>query len=66
MVSISNKIIEDAVKAVRHGAAGILVSNHGGRQLDGVPATVRFKSTLLKAHSAAANITVRLLGSTLL
>lgn len=31
---------EDAVLAVEHGASGILVSNHGGRQLDGVPATV--------------------------
>jgi isopentenyl diphosphate isomerase/L-lactate dehydrogenase-like FMN-dependent dehydrogenase len=31
---------EDAVLAVEHGAAGILVSNHGGRQLDGVPATL--------------------------
>jgi len=26
---------EDARLAVRHGAAGIVVSNHGGRQLDG-------------------------------
>jgi 4-hydroxymandelate oxidase len=24
---------------VAHGAAGVIVSNHGGRQLDGVPAT---------------------------
>ncbi|MGW1278691.1 alpha-hydroxy acid oxidase [Streptomyces tsukubensis] len=30
----------DAVRAVRAGADGIIVSNHGGRQLDGVPATV--------------------------
>ncbi|MBC8074500.1 MAG: alpha-hydroxy-acid oxidizing protein [Chloroflexales bacterium] len=27
---------EDALLAVEHGAAGIVVSNHGGRQLDGV------------------------------
>ena len=27
---------EDAVLAAEHGAAGIVVSNHGGRQLDGV------------------------------
>ncbi len=26
---------EDARKAVEHGAAGVIVSNHGGRQLDG-------------------------------
>ncbi|KAL3243756.1 hypothetical protein MRX96_019706 [Rhipicephalus microplus] len=30
---------EDACEAVNHGASAILVSNHGGRQLDGVPAT---------------------------
>jgi isopentenyl diphosphate isomerase/L-lactate dehydrogenase-like FMN-dependent dehydrogenase len=31
---------EDAVLAVEHGAAGVIVSNHGGRQLDGAPATI--------------------------
>jgi isopentenyl diphosphate isomerase/L-lactate dehydrogenase-like FMN-dependent dehydrogenase len=31
---------EDARLAVEHGAAGVIVSNHGGRQLDGVPATL--------------------------
>jgi isopentenyl diphosphate isomerase/L-lactate dehydrogenase-like FMN-dependent dehydrogenase len=31
---------EDARLAVDHGAAAIVVSNHGGRQLDGVPATL--------------------------
>jgi isopentenyl diphosphate isomerase/L-lactate dehydrogenase-like FMN-dependent dehydrogenase len=31
---------EDAQLAVGHGAAAIAVSNHGGRQLDGVPATL--------------------------
>ncbi|MDP9180703.1 MAG: alpha-hydroxy-acid oxidizing protein [Chloroflexota bacterium] len=30
---------EDAVLAVEHGAAAIVVSNHGGRQLDSSPAT---------------------------
>ncbi|MSO42408.1 MAG: alpha-hydroxy-acid oxidizing protein [Solirubrobacterales bacterium] len=30
----------DAELAVGHGAAGVVVSNHGGRQLDGVPATI--------------------------
>jgi L-lactate dehydrogenase (cytochrome) len=32
---------EDAREAVRFGADGIVVSNHGGRQLDGVPSTTR-------------------------
>lgn len=31
---------EDAVIAVHHGANAILVSNHGGRQLDGVQASI--------------------------
>jgi isopentenyl diphosphate isomerase/L-lactate dehydrogenase-like FMN-dependent dehydrogenase len=31
---------EDAVLACEHGAAGVVVSNHGGRQLDGVCATI--------------------------
>ena len=31
---------EDAALALEHGAAAIIVSNHGGRQLDGVPATL--------------------------
>ena len=30
----------DAKMAVDHGAAGLIVSNHGGRQLDTVPATI--------------------------
>jgi L-lactate dehydrogenase (cytochrome) len=32
---------EDARDAVRFGADGIVVSNHGGRQLDGVPSTAK-------------------------
>ncbi len=31
---------EDAVLAVEHGIDGILVSNHGGRQVDGTAATI--------------------------
>jgi len=31
---------EDAALACEHGAAGVVVSNHGGRQLDGVAATI--------------------------
>ena len=31
---------EDAREAVRHGVDGIVVSNHGGRQLDGAPSTI--------------------------
>lgn len=31
---------KDASRAAEHGAAGIIVSNHGGRNLDTVPATI--------------------------
>jgi isopentenyl diphosphate isomerase/L-lactate dehydrogenase-like FMN-dependent dehydrogenase len=31
---------DDAALAVEHGAAGVVVSNHGGRQLDGVVASL--------------------------
>lgn len=31
---------EDVVLAIKHGVDGIIISNHGGRQLDGVPATL--------------------------
>jgi isopentenyl diphosphate isomerase/L-lactate dehydrogenase-like FMN-dependent dehydrogenase len=31
---------EDARAAIDHGAAGVIVSNHGARQLDTVPATI--------------------------
>jgi isopentenyl diphosphate isomerase/L-lactate dehydrogenase-like FMN-dependent dehydrogenase len=31
---------EDARLAVEHGADGVIVSNHGGRQLDGEPGTL--------------------------
>jgi (S)-2-hydroxy-acid oxidase len=39
---------EDALLAVNHGLNGIIVSNHGGRQLDGVPATV---SLIMYVHN---------------
>ncbi len=31
---------EDALRARKEGADGVIVSNHGGRQLDGAPATI--------------------------
>ncbi len=32
---------DDAIKAAQLGADGLVVSNHGGRQLDGVPSTAK-------------------------
>lgn len=31
---------EDVELAIDHGIDGVVISNHGGRQLDGVPATL--------------------------
>jgi len=39
----------DAVRAVDAGMAGIIVSNHGGRTLDGVPATIDALPTIVQA-----------------
>lgn len=39
----------DAVQAVRCGAAGMIVSNHGGRTLDTVPATARLLPEVVQA-----------------
>ena len=40
---------DDARKSIDHGAAAISVSNHGGRQLDGVPASLRALPEVVKA-----------------
>ena len=40
---------EDAVLAAEHGAAGIVVSNHGGRQLDLAPSTLDVLPEIVEA-----------------
>ena len=40
---------EDAGHAIDVGAAGVVVSNHGGRQLDGVSATLRVLPEIVQA-----------------
>jgi 4-hydroxymandelate oxidase len=40
---------EDALLAVEHGASGIVVSNHGGRYLDGDPATIEVLPEIVQA-----------------
>jgi isopentenyl diphosphate isomerase/L-lactate dehydrogenase-like FMN-dependent dehydrogenase len=44
---------EDALLAVEHGVAGIVVSNHGGRQLDGSPPGIRVLAEIADVVSAA-------------
>ena len=40
---------DDARRAMDEGAAAVVVSNHGGRQLDGLPATIRALPEVLAA-----------------
>jgi isopentenyl diphosphate isomerase/L-lactate dehydrogenase-like FMN-dependent dehydrogenase len=40
---------DDARRAIDEGASAVIVSNHGGRQLDGVPATIRALPEILDA-----------------
>jgi isopentenyl diphosphate isomerase/L-lactate dehydrogenase-like FMN-dependent dehydrogenase len=49
---------EDAVLACEHGAGGIVVSNHGGRQLDGVPATIDALPEVVEAVDGRVEVLV--------
>ncbi|CAK7319842.1 2-Hydroxyacid oxidase 1 [Vulpes lagopus] len=47
---------DDAKEAVKHGLNGILVSNHGARQLDGVPATIDALPEIVEAVEGKVEI----------
>ena len=47
---------DDARRAVDEGAAAIIVSNHGGRQLDGAPATLRALPEVVSAVEGQAEV----------
>ncbi|XP_042361495.1 LOW QUALITY PROTEIN: hydroxyacid oxidase 1-like [Plectropomus leopardus] len=47
---------EDAVQALNYGVDGILVSNHGARQLDGVPATLDVLEEVVKAVQGRCDV----------
>lgn len=49
---------DDAVRALERGVAGIVVSNHGGRQLDGEEATILALSDVVSAVGDRAEIYV--------
>ena len=49
---------EDARLACEHGAAGVIVSNHGGRQLDGVPATIDALPEVVEAVDGRVEVLV--------
>lgn len=47
---------EDALLAVQHGVKGVIVSNHGGRQLDGVPTSIEVLPEIVDAVSGKCEI----------
>ncbi len=49
---------EDAVLACDHGAAAIVVSNHGGRQLDGASATIDALPEVVQAVAGRVEVLV--------
>jgi len=49
---------DDAVLAIEHGAAGVIVSNHGGRQLDGVPAGATMLGPVVDAVNGRGEVLV--------
>ena len=49
---------EDALLAAEHGASGVVVSNHGGRQLDGVPATLDVLPEVVEAVGERVEVLV--------
>ena len=48
--------VEDAKLSLDHGAAAVVVSNHGGRQLDGLPATLRALPEVVAAINGQAEV----------
>jgi isopentenyl diphosphate isomerase/L-lactate dehydrogenase-like FMN-dependent dehydrogenase len=41
--------VDDALKAINYGVDGIIVSNHGGRNMDSAPATIRVLPEIAEA-----------------
>lgn len=48
--------VDDAIKATEHGIKGILVSNHGGRQMDSAPATIDVLPAIVDAVGNHATV----------
>lgn len=49
---------DDALKAIDHGADGIMVSNHGGRQVDGAVSTARVLPEIVRVVNKQSRIFV--------
>jgi 4-hydroxymandelate oxidase len=49
---------DDALSAINHGGAGIIVSNHGARQLDTTPATISVLPEIVDAVASSVEVYV--------
>jgi 4-hydroxymandelate oxidase len=49
---------DDALLAVKHGASGVIVSNHGARQLDSTPATISVLPEIVDAVGGKVEVYV--------
>ncbi len=49
---------DDALRAIEHGVQGIIVSNHGGRQLDTAPATIDVLPKIAQAVDGRVDVIV--------
>jgi 4-hydroxymandelate oxidase len=49
---------DDAALAVQHGASGIIVSNHGGRQLDSAVATIDALAEVVEGANGGAEVMI--------
>lgn len=49
---------DDARRALEHGVQGIIVSNHGGRQLDTAPATAQVLGSVVEAVAGGCEVYV--------
>ena len=49
---------EDAQMAVQHGADAIIVSNHGGRQLDGAPSSISVLPEIVAAVGSQTEVII--------
>ena len=49
---------DDAAMALEHGAAGVVVSNHGGRQLDTAPAPISVLEEVVQAMGGRGAVLV--------
>jgi len=49
---------DDARQAAEYGAAGVIVSNHGGRQLDTAPATIEALPAIVEAVDGRVEVLI--------